>query len=214
MLVIRCSNQHAHRNSSLLLIAVSNSSDGIENSPIVLSPSASEHRTETDVQKLDFGGFGTGDRIKSLLLSSPSFVSHVEQPKDVDFISASERLLIDYADELMECRTFHPSSNSVLVVGLESLETQISLDNLLEDILKGVENLSSYSRLASNSFLMDGLYAMLKRDLSVNQKSVSKIWDAGWTKGFCLEDAEHVVNEMEENVLGCLIEETLIGLMK
>lgn len=228
MPVTRCSDLNAYRNSSLLLIAVSNSCSGVENSPSILSLSTSELGTETNGYKLDFEGFETADLIKSLLLSSPLFLSHAEdlfvivsdhpallqKPRDLDSISPCERLLVDYANELMECRTFYPSINSHLVVGLGSLRPQISLDKLLEEILKGIENLSSYCKLASNSFLMDGLYKRLKIDLSMHRESVSKLWEAGWTKGFCLEDAEHVANEVEENILGSLIEETLIELMQ
>ncbi|OWM89891.1 hypothetical protein CDL15_Pgr012528 [Punica granatum] len=202
---------------------------GMENSPTVLSPSTAELGSETNGQKSDLEGSETGDHIKSLLLSSPSFLSHAEylstiildpppllqKPTDADSFSPNERLLIDYANEYIECRTDNASTDSLFIVGLRNPRTRISLDNLLEEILKEIENLSSYCKFASDSLLMDGLYAKLQRDLSLHRGgAVSILWDAGWTKGFCSQDVQHVVKEVEETVLSSLIEETLIGLVQ
>ncbi|KAK4775054.1 hypothetical protein SAY86_009989 [Trapa natans] len=214
-------------NASESLVGVSNSFNGNENSG-VLSPQSSKMGTETGVQKLDFGGFGTGNHIKSMLLKSPSLVSlakdistvasepsaPLRKPNIADSISPSERLLIDYAAELMECRALYPSNNSTLIVTLGSPGTLISIDSFLEEVLKGIDNLSIYATYEISSPLLDDLYARLKRDLSVERKSVSRTWNVCWTKGSCLEDVGHIVNEVEEEVLDSVIEETLTDLMK
>lgn len=221
-------NPHAYRSSSLSLLAVSEACGGTANSPTFLSPSTAEPGTETDGQKLNTEFVETEDHIK-LLLSSPSFLSHAEdsftyssdppgtlqRPANVDSVSLKERLLTDYANELLDCGTVCGLTNSLLVVSPGSLRTQISLDNFLEEILKGIENLSSYCKLSSESLPMDGLYAKMKRDLSWHRGgAVSKLWDAGWTGGFYSEEVEHAVNEVEETILSSLMEETLTELVQ
>lgn len=179
---------------------------------------------------MNLEGFEAGDCIKSLLLSSPSFLSYAQDRSafvsahpvllqkpttKADSISLNERLLAEYVDEFMECRTSHALVGSSLIIGIGSLRTQVSIDYLFEEILNGIENLSSYCRFASESLIMDSLDSLLKRDLYLYRGAAkSRLWAAGWTKGFCFEDAEHVVKELEENIFSSLVEEAVVELVQ
>ncbi|KAK4759781.1 hypothetical protein SAY87_022912 [Trapa incisa] len=138
------------------------------------------------------------------------------KPPNGDSASLKERLLIDCTNELMECRAVCESTNLLPIVTPGSLRAQISLDsNMLEELQKGIENLSSYCKLASGSLLLDSLYSKMKRDLSPHGGvAVSRLWDAGWTRGFCSEDAEQAMAEVQETILSTLMEETLMELVK
>ncbi|KAK4768907.1 hypothetical protein SAY86_027057 [Trapa natans] len=69
--------------------------------------------------------------------------------------------------------------------------------------------------LASETLHMDCLDPQLKRDLYFHRGAAkSKLWEASWTKGFCLEDAETVVKEGEESIFSSLVEEAVVELVQ
>ncbi|KAK4761917.1 hypothetical protein SAY87_029801 [Trapa incisa] len=68
--------------------------------------------------------------------------------------------------------------------------------------------------LASETLHMDCLDPQLKRDLYFHRGAAkSKLWEASWTKGFCLEDAE-TVKEGEESIFSSLVEEAVVELVQ
>lgn len=170
-------------------------------------------------------GYDYGNR-RSLLLSSQSFVTRAEDlfsftsscsptnSEKTDSQSPNTRLYIDCATELMERKSLHASETHCLILPwyLRSSTICISMEKLVEEVCDGVEILSSYWSLQSHSSPVDGLYAVLKRDLNQNRRMVgSKLWDMGWNKVFSSDDFDKVVIELEEIIFSCLIEELFRG---
>jgi hypothetical protein len=152
-----------------------------------------------------------------LLLSSPSFLSRAEElfylnvrnPSSInDLVVANVKLSLECANELIERKSLRDSHtvHPLLLTSVGNLRVCISIDNLVGEVCKGVENLRSYSNLAGESLPVDGIYAMLERDISCNGVE-NAIWDFGWRHGFSVDDAEQVVNEIEKLLFDGLIEE-------
>lgn len=155
-------------------------------------------------------------------MSSASFLSHAEEFFNLDVngstilqtssISSSgvysTRLVLDCANELVECKRFQVSQtvNPLSLTFNSKSSVCISLDKLVEDVCKGIKNLRNYSELAGESLLADSLYAMLQRDVMCG--GVGKgTWDLGWRNGFSGDEAEQVVRDIERLIFTGLIEE-------
>ena len=79
---------------------------------------------------------------------------------------------------------------------------------MVDEVYSAIEHLTSYSeKLAS-----DNIYAMMERDIKSNNGLINGIWNWGWRHGFSADEAEQVVNEVENLVLGELIEEVIVNL--
>jgi hypothetical protein len=167
--------------------------------------------------RTDIKSFKSGTNLEALLLSSPSFLSRAEElfylnvrnPSGIsDLVVANVKLSLECANELIErkslrdSQTIHPLS----LASVGNLRVCISIDNLVGEVCKGIENLRSYSNLAVECLPIDGTYAMLERDISCNGVE-NAIWDVDWRHAFSGDDAEQVVNEIEKLLFDGLIEE-------
>lgn len=155
------------------------------------------------------------DNLKSLLLSSPSFLSLVEELFDLSSNTSTEiqtscmdgfgtsnmNLSLDCANELVERKSsqyshrLHPN-----------LRLCITLEDLMEEICNGIETLRNYSKLASENPPVDSLYSILERDMMC-KGVVNGIWESGWTSDCYLDEAGQVVNDIEKLILSGLVEE-------
>ncbi|XP_038700899.1 uncharacterized protein LOC119997784 [Tripterygium wilfordii] len=164
----------------------------------------------------------TGSNLKALLLSSPSFVNHVEELFDTnvscprtaaasdinDSGVADVNLLLDYADKFIELRslqnlqTVHPlSTNKVRI-----LKIFTTLDQFVEEINDGFEALRSYRNDGDKKLPSDDIYSMLEKDISC-KRMVNGMWHLGWDYGFSVEEGDQVVNDIEKWLLTGLIDE-------
>lgn len=174
--------------------------------------------------KTDAKSFKTRSNLEAFLLSCPSFLSHAVELFDLngssstnfetsgidDLEVANGRLSLGCAIEIIERKSLIVSQivHPLLLTPLSNVRVCISIDKLVEEVCKGVENLRSYRKLAGESLCVDSLYAMLKRDINCNGVE-NAIWVVGWRHGFSDNDAEEVVNEIERLVFKGLIEEVL-----
>lgn len=126
-----------------------------------------------------------------------------------DLVVANVKLSLECANELIERKSLRDSQTLIhplLLASVGNLRVCISIDNLVGDVCKGIENLRSYSNLAGESLSVDGIYAMLERDISCNGVE-NAIWDFDWRHAFSVDDAEQVVNEIEKLLFDGLIAE-------
>ena len=171
----------------------------------------------------DGKSFNSKISLRDLLLSSPSFQSCAEELFDLNtnsssiiqtscidnFEAFSVRLSLDCANEiikrksLQDSQTVHPLLPTCII---GKSRQSISIEMLVEEVIRGIETLSNYSKLCGENLLADCLYAMLEKDLTC-KGVVNGIWDSGWRTGFSLDAVEKVVNDLEKLVLTGLIEE-------
>ncbi|KAF5482018.1 hypothetical protein F2P56_002619 [Juglans regia] len=174
--------------------------------------------------RTDIKSSKTGSNLRTLLLSSPSFLSRVEELFDLnesssailqtpdidDSIVANHRLSLECANELIERKGLRVTQavHHSLLMRVGQFRACISIDKLVEEVCNGVENLRSYSKLTGGSLPVDSLFAMLGRDINCNGVE-NGIWELGWMHEVSLDYAEQVVNEIETLVFNGLIEEVL-----
>ncbi|RDX83619.1 hypothetical protein CR513_35441, partial [Mucuna pruriens] len=157
--------------------------------------------------------------MKYLLLTSQSFIGHAEEllnldvdcpkilPKSETKEIANLRLYLDCANELTERKSLQGSQaiHPLLLTCAGNSRLHISLGKLVDEVYGAIEHLTSYSeKLAS-----DNIYAMMERDIKSSTGLINGIWNWGWRHGFSADEAEQVVNEVENLVLGGLIEEAI-----
>ncbi|ONH98156.1 hypothetical protein PRUPE_7G233100 [Prunus persica] len=180
---------------------------------------ASEHISQSarDGQTLE-----SGENLGDFLLNNPSFLSLAEELFDLkvnsstilltssihSFGESGRRLFMDCASELIKCRSVQDSKtvDLLLLTCQGKSRICISLDKLVQEVCNGIENLIKYSKLAGENLLADSLHAMLERDIMC-RGVVNGTWDLGWRSGFSRDEAEQVVDDIEELVLDGLIEE-------
>jgi hypothetical protein len=179
--------------------------------------------SETDFQpdKVDTS------ELKYLLLTSKSFIDHadehlnldVDYPKIIPKIEtngiANTKLYLDCANELAERKSLQESSQVVhplLLTCVGNSRLQISLSSLVEEVNIAIENLTSYSENSETKLILDNVCAMLERDMNCNNRLMNGIWNCGWRHGFSCDEVEKVVHEVENMVLGGLIEEIIVNL--
>ncbi|XP_042977811.1 uncharacterized protein LOC122308513 isoform X1 [Carya illinoinensis] len=174
--------------------------------------------------KTDTKSFKTGTNLEAFLLSSPSFLSRAAELFDLNGGSstsfeasgmdglevANGRLTLGCANEIIERKSLIVSQivRPLLLTPVSNVRVCISIEKLVEEVCKGVENLRSYSKLSGENLCVDSIYAMLERDINCNGLE-NAIWVVGWRHEFSDDDAEEVVNEIERLVLNGLIEEVL-----
>ncbi|KAH9614359.1 hypothetical protein KSS87_004111 [Heliosperma pusillum] len=158
-------------------------------------------------------------KLQTLLLSDASFLSNLEEVFDLQLFPNSapydvgrDRILIDYAKEVMKHKSSeyaHPFLPQTWIYTKKTRNLP-SLDQLLEDIKNGIEDLKCYHESASNNtFSSDYLYLKLERDLRFK----SGIWEIGWRKLFSQDEIELVIREIDKLIVGNLIEEVILDLM-
>ncbi|KAJ4959594.1 hypothetical protein NE237_026705 [Protea cynaroides] len=193
-----------------------NSTASVEESNQISSHENTEQRT-----------FGTEVGLRSLLLSSPSFLSSVEEFFDLNVNKAialekvgieevgmiNSRVLLECANELLERKSLRTSQVVVPLVWIPNQRIEISLDWLVEEVCNGVENLKSYNKGGGNVLPLDSLYVMLERDLRGNGVGLTSLWDLGWKNGFSVDEIGEVVGEVGKQLLDGLIEEFIIDIL-
>nr|KYP66971.1 hypothetical protein KK1_013286 [Cajanus cajan] len=227
-LAIECEKIHATSNKITENCEQSQSSSGDdilmlksehENEPFPAEESQdSTNISETNCNKPD----KDCDELKYTLLTSQSFIEHAEEFLDLEvdclkILPRSEtkeianlRLYLDCANELTESKSLQGSQalHPLLLTCSGNPRMHISLGRLVDEVYSAIENLTSYSeKLAS-----DNIYAMMERDIKSNNGLMNGIWNWGWRHGFSADEAEQVVNEVENLVLGGLIEEVIVNL--
>ncbi|XP_068503414.1 uncharacterized protein [Phaseolus vulgaris] len=160
--------------------------------------------------------------LKYLLLTSQSFIEHAEKllnldadcpkllPKSETKEIANLTLYLDCANEVTELKSLQGSQavNPLLLTCAGNPRLHTSLGRLVDEVCNAIEHLTSYSeKLAS-----DNIYAMMERDIKGNNGLINGIWNWGWRHGFSADEAEQVVIEVENLVLGGLIEEVIVNL--
>ncbi|KAG6524094.1 uncharacterized protein LOC122045714 [Zingiber officinale] len=169
-----------------------------------------------------------GDELKSVLLSSHSFLSCVKKLFGVDASrsinyqkeSASmdrkihSKLYLDVSEELMARKylqlknTFHP----LMQAQSWGRIIYFSIDKLVEEINKEISKLASYSELQSIDACEGSLYISLERELMSKDTIINSVWDIGWDCWICFEEADQVVDEVSKQIFSRLIEEAALEL--
>ncbi|XP_074563294.1 uncharacterized protein LOC141819930 isoform X2 [Curcuma longa] len=168
------------------------------------------------------------EELKSVLLSSQSFLSCVKKLFSVDATrsinyqkeSASmdrkvhSKLYLDISEELMAQKyiqlknTFHP-----LMQGQSWGRIKyFSIDKLVEEINKEISKLASYSELQSIDACEGSLYLSLERELMSKDTIINSVWDIGWDCWICFEEADKVADEVSDQIFSQLIEEAALEL--
>lgn len=176
-----------------------------------------------------FKGYKSTMNSRYLLLSSVSFLNHIEELFDTgthdstlfqtDCLPDSEvldnSLLLDCAREILErkslsCRsTRNPWSLNLL----RRPKYHLSVEQLLEEISDTIEDLQNYSRSFGDVVLADSIYPMLDRDLWRNEE-VTGAWDSGWRKGYTMEAVDEAMRDVEEQVLSEIVADLIIEIMQ
>ncbi|KAF8034354.1 hypothetical protein BT93_C0604 [Corymbia citriodora subsp. variegata] len=161
---------------------------------------------------------------KAILLNDPSFIAHAQDlfefgqcPTVLEGFEksysglANERLYLDFAKELIDRKNLQACQKFLLITLPGTSRICISMDKLLEEICDGIDNLNDRREFASAELSVDGLYAVLKRDIW--SKGVANgTWESGWGNGYSLHDAEQVLNDIEKVVFSWLIDEMVAEL--
>ncbi|KAI3992648.1 hypothetical protein MKX01_007970 [Papaver californicum] len=168
--------------------------------------------------------------MKEFYLSSASFVNYAEdlfgfnvnQPmvlqttsfEDVGMIKS--RLFLDCANELMEHKSCwnSQSRHPLIRTNLAISGAVISLDGLVEENCNEMEILESYGKVDVDSIVpVDKLHKMLEIDLKRKEMLGNGGWDLGWTRGFSVDEADHMIGKVENEVLSELIDEFITELI-
>ncbi|XP_068653357.1 uncharacterized protein [Aristolochia californica] len=167
------------------------------------------------------------DDLKFLLLSSPSFINcaeelfqfHCNQPlihqtsKVDELEKITTRLLLDCADELMGRKSRQMAFGRHPIKSHLQCQVRLTFHHLVEELINGIGNLRSYSKICNDSFRTENLYLMLERDLMCSNMVVNGIWDLGWLNGLYLEEMEQIVGEVEKQIIEALVHEAVMDLM-
>lgn len=181
----------------------------------------------TCISGTDFEPDKDTSELKYLLLTSKSFIDHADEflNLDIDYPKilpkietngrANTRLYLDCANELAERKSLQESSQLVhplLLTCVGNSRLQISLSSLVEEVDNAIEKLTSYSENSETKLILDNICAMLERDMKCNNRLINGMWNCGWRHGFSCDEAEQAVNEVENMILGGLIEEIIVNL--
>ncbi|KAI3977494.1 hypothetical protein MKX01_000407 [Papaver californicum] len=168
--------------------------------------------------------------MKEFYLSSASFVNYAEdlfglnvnQPMVLQTTSfegvgiIKSRLFLDCANELMEHKSCwnSQSRHPLIRTNFANSGAAISLDGLVEEICNEMEILKSYSKVDGDSIVpVDKLHKMLGIDLMRKEMLGNGGWDLGWTRGFSVNEADHMIGKVENEVLSELIAEFITELI-
>lgn len=163
-----------------------------------------------------------------LLLSSVSFLNHVEDLFDIgthdstvfqeaclpDTEVLHDTLLLDCSKEILERKSLRHRGmrNQWSQHLMRKPKCHLSMEQLVEDICDGIENLQNYSKSCDGVVLADSIHPMLDRDLRWNEE-VTGGWDSGWRKGYTTEAVDEVMHDVEELVLSEIVADVIIEIM-
>lgn len=163
-----------------------------------------------------------------LLLSSVSFLNHVEELFDIgthdstvfqeaclpDTEVLHDTLLLDCSKEILERKSLRHRGmrNQWSQHLMRKPKCHLSMEQLVEDICDGIENLQNYSKSCDGVVLADSIHPMLDRDLRWNEE-VTGGWDSGWRKGYTTEAVDEVMHDVEELVLSEIVADVIIEIM-
>ncbi|GAA0139250.1 hypothetical protein LIER_00834 [Lithospermum erythrorhizon] len=162
--------------------------------------------------------------VTSVLLSSTTFLDQAEDLFDTTLDQSvmfeatgldddgllDAKLILACASELLECKCQqweifvypllqHPKKRPKLSVPFEHLVARICIE---------IEKFKDNDRLKGDDLLIDYLYAKLKKDIGCNG-GVAGAWDLGWINAFSWNEVEQVVVDIEEHLLGVIVEDLL-----
>lgn len=171
-----------------------------------------------NISETDYKPEKESSELKYLLLTSQSFIEHAEKFLNLDvdcskLLPKSETkqisnliLYLDCANEVTERKSLQGSQavNPLLLTCAGNQRLHISLGRLVDEVCSAIEQLTCYSEKVGS----DNIYEMMERDIKGN----NGIWNWGWRHGFSADESEQVVNEVENLVLGGLIEEIIVNL--
>ncbi|GAA0144231.1 hypothetical protein LIER_35893 [Lithospermum erythrorhizon] len=166
--------------------------------------------------------------VRSVLSSSISFLNHAEELFDTTacqslLVEATSldndelpdaKLILACATELLECKcqqwelTVYP----LLQHPKQRPKISVSFEHLVEKICDELGKLKDNGRLSSDDLHIDYFYAMLRKDLWCNG-AVSGAWDLGWMNAFTWDEVEQVVDYIEEELLGRIVEDLVSDLL-
>lgn len=162
--------------------------------------------------------------LKEFFLRSPSFLNcaqalfdlKINQPilfqyRGIEVGMANSKLFLDCADELMTRKSHQRDClhHPLWKTQYYGLKARMSMDQLVEELIDGIENLTYYAMSGNGAVPTDNLYVKLRRDLQCKGMLVNGVWDLGWVNAFSVEDADQVFGEVEKHVLSDLIEEVV-----
>lgn len=180
----------------------------------------------TGISEFDFKTDKDSAELKYLLLTSQSFIDHAEEllnldvdyPKILPKVETSGisniRLYLDCANEITDHKSHRESQvvHPLLLTCAGNSRMHISLGKLVEEVYNAIGILTSYSENSEKKLMLDNIFAMMERDMKYNNGLINGIWSWGWRHGFSSDEAEQVVNDVENLVLGGLIEEVIVNL--
>lgn len=165
-------------------------------------------------------------KLKQLLLSSPLFLSCVEelfhlkvnytnmnsQASDDEVGMGNARFILDCANELVTRKGLQIGckGHPLLQAHMWGLRIIMSFDQLVEELNDELEYLRCYSKNGGDFLPKDGLYMMLIKDLKGKGALMSGPWDLGWMNGFSMHETDQIVGEVVNHVLDVLMEEVVI----
>ncbi|CAH1426364.1 unnamed protein product [Lactuca virosa] len=127
-----------------------------------------------------------------------------------DFEPTNFGLFQDCVNEFLEHE--NRRKNPWLTISmLASRNCGLEEDELMREIVKGVENLRNYSKFSNESSNGDTVYEFLERDLCLNK--MGGTWSSGWKDGCTLDEVEEAVLDLEKIVLSKLIDDMLMELV-
>ncbi|KAL8129674.1 hypothetical protein V2J09_018829 [Rumex salicifolius] len=163
------------------------------------------------------------NKLKELLLSSPSFINRVEEifelqrnpDKDfnIDHNDPNARMLLDYANELIELHGHEcsraclplPSTNKISSVFTSYCYT--SLDQIMDEVCEEIGSFECYVKDSGGSHSIDNLLLLVKEDLR-SRRMVTGVWDIGWKNLGSANEIEEITRGIDQLVLDGLIQET------
>ncbi|CAI9285936.1 unnamed protein product [Lactuca saligna] len=127
-----------------------------------------------------------------------------------DFEPTNFGLFQDCVNEFLEHESRRKNPWLTISV-LASRNCGLEEDELMREIVKGVENLRNYSKFSNENSNGDKVYEFLERDLCFNK--MGGTWSSGWKDGCTLDEVEEAVLDLEKIVLSKLIDDMLMELV-
>ncbi|KAF5945745.1 hypothetical protein HYC85_015973 [Camellia sinensis] len=205
-------------------IQIKDQCDSSWNFPHNVTPLTIQHESSLKSAEEANEYIGTKTVEKDFLLSSPSFLSYAEELFDIkpnqtlngltpdsclnDCEKTDTRLLLDCANELVRHKSIRCTQkvHPLLLAHARNSKLTISLAQLVEEVSDGIKDLRSYSKHVGKKRTIDGLYAVLERDLRC-EGVASGAWDLGWRHAFTVDEVEQVVGDIEKLVFDGMVEE-------
>lgn len=168
--------------------------------------------------------FDTRVHTRALLLNSSSFLDHAKALFDVNLSwplileapdmkkCCTSRLSLDCSNEILDLKNLRESQSPYLALQTRAgnfSRASISLDQLVEEVCDGLEDLRKYySDLPGEDLSLGSIYAFLERDI-MSKGATSGMWDLGWRDKFSVDGVEQVVADTEKWIVSGLVQELL-----